>query len=201
MATGFRMNNGVDLDQVFAARVAPAIGNVGFRRNDGVDLAQLFQPGNSGIVTGFRRSDGVDLGSLFSNSAAQPVNFSGHMFNTPPGLGTGTISLTFQSDGSIVFSNGSSTWYYPNTGGIGSSYDVNFSGSISGAGASLTGTYSTWLDLSTSKSVGAQATMGGGDSQRSGSGTISAQVRRKSDGVVVATGSFTFTVTSGGSPA
>lgn len=205
MASGFRASSGADLDSVFAARVAAAIGGVGYRTSDGVDISQRYQPGSSGIVTGLRRSDGVDLGNLFSSSAPAPVNFGGAAFNQPPGTGTGSTGVTVNPNGDISFAQGSSTghtaWYSPLTAGAGAAYDVHFANSGgAGAGASWSGSFGVWQDLTTSKSFSLAVTMGGGSTQRGSTGSVVVTIRRKSDGVAVCSGTITVQATSGGTP-
>lgn len=197
MATGFRLSNGLDLDQVFAARVSAAGASVGFRNSAGSDLSTVLEPGQLGVyasLTGYKNSAGVDFKSLFSTVAGAPSNFSVSPVRSVPS-GTAGITTTVNADGSVTSKNetgtamvGSGNWFSPNLAGVGSSYQVKFTLT---SGTAWTGAaVNTWLAFP--QSVG--LTTSGVEKTN----VIAVSIRRTSDSVVVCSGTISLDVVVGG---
>lgn len=113
-------------------------------------------------------------------------------FFIPPGQGSGSSSIIFQSDGHIDATGThqpttltEDDWYLPNTTGIGSSYWIRTT-LTSGDAPNIDSGLNTWLALSTARSWGYS-------SGNSRSGTFLAEIASDSGGTNIV-GSGTFSV-------
>lgn len=160
-------SNGVNLDSIFAARLAAARPDTGLRIA-GVDIAQRYEPlhGASPKVpaTGIR-SGGVDLNMLFDNVAETPVNFSGTASGEDFGSGSAGAEIGFRPNGSIYgfFTPSGSvsvspSWFDPNRTGVGNDYDIHIHvNSQSGGGSLYSSGFDTWLQCNVDRLVGINA--------------------------------------------
>ena len=198
---GFRLSNGVDLGNTFAARVSTARAAVGYRNSAGTDLSSLLEPlqGSTPKVgaTGYRMSNGVDLNMAFDNVAGVPQNFTASpTYIAPDGDTIATVSCSVNSDGTVTTSPASTgiKWFSNTVAGIGASYQVMFTLT---SGSGVAGTFGTWQALSSNRSVSLTASTPAGKPGSRRQATVSASIRRASDSVVVATGTINLDVTSG----
>ena len=72
MATGYKLPDGRDFDDVFPV-ISGGGQTVGYKLSNGSDLGARYPAGNSGITTGYRNSSGVDLGALFGTGTLGTV--------------------------------------------------------------------------------------------------------------------------------
>lgn len=192
---------GVDLDSIFAAKVSLTAPTTGFRSLDGQDLNMRYE-GYNGVnpasPVGYRGPDGVDLSMYFATTAGVPINFtgSGSAQNELPSS-SATASITFTPEGRIVGGGnpngggGTTLWFSAPRAGVGNDYDVNVSTMSAGAGTPG-GTFNTWLQLDQSRQF-TLALSGNQEVTR----TATAQVRRRSDNVVVCSGPLQWFVAVG----
>lgn len=192
---------GVDLDSVFAARVSAPTTSTGFRNLDGQDLNMRYEPYNGVDPTtpvGYRGPDGRDLSLYFSTSAGVPVNFTGYGRgeNNAPSS-TATANIVFTTDGRVtgsgipIGSGDISSWFSSPRAGVGDDYDV-FVDTMSAGLGTPSGTFNTWLQLNANRQFVLSIT-GNAETAR----TSTAQIRRRSDNVVVCSGSLLWEARAG----
>lgn len=193
--------NGVDLDSIFAGRVSLTAPSTGFRNLDGQDLNMRYEGYNgaspSGPV-GYRGPDGRDISLYFATTAGIPINFTGsaNAQNELPSS-SATAVITFNPNSTIVGSGsptgggGTTSWFSVPRAGIGNDHDVFVSTMSAGAGTPG-GTFNTWLHLDQSRQF-TLALSGNQEVTR----TATAQIRRRSDNVVVCSGPLQWFVAVG----
>lgn len=193
MVSNVRMPNGVDTDSVWPARITSAISAVNVRASDTQDFANRYEKANgagTSISANIRAPDGVDLSLKFTTIAALPKNFGPvNAFATAVG-GNPNVTITFAANGAI---NGSGpvtdSWLTP-LGAIGNQYQIlHTAGTTSGTGTT-TITFGSWLNLDSGQTLLIQKS---GAINGTYVVTGSSQIRRKSDGVVVCSGSWSMT--------
>ena len=202
--SSFRSPAGVDLDAIFAPRVAVTAAATNFRNTDGLDLNQRYEGLGSQTpaapTVGYRNPSGVDLSLVFATSSGVPMNFSGSgsALNTSNTSGSAVVTITVRRDGTnggLGSPTGGATdtqWFSVPRTDVGDSYDVFFT-TTGGSGGTWGGSaLSTWLQLNTNRSVTLTRSSNG-----TSSGTVDIQIRRRSDNVVVSTGSYTVSATRG----
>lgn len=198
MTTGFQNSAGLDMDQVFAARVSAQAVTTGFQNAAGEDLAAKLQPlsGDPKVGTqGFQLPDGRDFCQVFDTTAGTPRNFSATASDASQGISR--ASCVINPDGSVqAVGNdtvGWDNWFYPNASGIGSQYQALLTqGSESGTGSSTGATLGVWTTISSGLTRGISSSAAG-SSERIHTSTINVQIRRLSDQVVVCTGTLNLT--------
>lgn len=199
MSSFRRVSDGVDLDSIFAARITAPGPITGFRNNDGVDLNQRYEAYNGvGIAspTGYRGPDGRDLSLYFTTVASMPVskNFDISSFNesTAPGQ-TATSDISFLPNGNVQLtatpgSTTMDTWAIGAYSNIGDLYEIQFVSRTGGAGGTWGGVaLNTWLSLSTFKNQFLRRTNVGNSS-----GSVQAQIRRVGTATVAAIYNISF---------
>lgn len=182
MASGIA-RAGVDLDSLFLARVSAKIADVGYRVA-GVDISNRYEGrgGTTAIANTGLTSVGVDLASLFRNISAPLVALTARTASASAASIGATATYALSSTGDILASVSSSNvvdvgdWISPQSGMAG--YAV-FASRLSGV--TITGTLDTWLALSSSRSWTITRSTTG-----TSTATMSVQIRRISDSVVVA---------------
>lgn len=197
--TSFRDPSGVDLDAIFAPRISVTGVTTNFRNTDGLDLNQRYEgigsQTPSAPTINMRTPSGVDLSQVFATMAGVPRNFSGAI-NATNSTGTGavTATITVRSGGQVAGAASpagtatNTSWFSVPRPAVGNDYDVNFV-PVSGT---WTGTVNTWQQLNTDRVVSMSRSTNG-----TSTGTMSIQIRRRSDGVVVSTGTYDVTITRG----
>lgn len=192
---------GADLDTIFALRASSPGPSTGFRNLDGVDLNMRYEPYNgdnpSGPV-GYRGPDGRDISLYFATSAGVPINFVGNGSgeNEIPNS-TAIASITFTTEGRVVGAGspsgggGTNLWFSVPRTGIGNDYDVSVSTMSAGPGTPG-GTFNTWLRLDQTRQF--TLTVSGNQEVTR---TATAQIRRRSDNVVVCSGPLQWFVSVG----
>lgn len=202
--SSFRSPSGVDLDAIFAPRVAVTAAATNFRNNDGLDLNQRYEglgsQTPSAPTVGYRNPSGVDLSLVFATSSGVPMNFSGtgSALNPSNTSGTAVVTITVRrngTNGGTGVPTGGVTdtqWFSVPRTDVGDSYDVFFT-VTGGSGGTWGGeAQSTWLQLNTNRSITLTRSSNG-----TSSGAVNIQIRRRSDNAVVATGSYTVNATRG----
>lgn len=199
MTTGFQNSAGLDMDQVFAARVSAQAVTTGFQNAAGEDLAAKLQPlsGNPKVGTqGFQLPDGRDFCQVFDTTASTPRNFAASASNVDQA--SSYAACIINPDGSVQ-AEGNDTaewdnWSSPNVSGIGSQYEALLTqGSTSGQGEQTGNALGVWYSLSSSVTRGI-STHAPRNGNRIFDSTITVQIRRASDQVVVCTGTLTLHV-------
>lgn len=195
MAVNIRNLAGVDLDQIFAARIsAPVKPACNIRGPDGVDLVWRYEP-YAGVAqaspTNIRGYDAQDLNQWFTTSAEQ-FNSANYSVNSFRPSGIAESSLTIQSDGSVVRQGTSTTygsWRTPTQAGIGSGFEVIFTNAVGLSSNSAP----VWTSLSSGQAVVlANSVL---NTERNGSATYT--IRRVGSGSIVSTGNINLNATVG----
>lgn len=189
MASNVRLPNGVDTDLVWPGRITSAISAVGIRAPDTQDFSQRYEKANgagTSISANIRAPDGVDLSQKFTAIAANPKNFGPVNSNIETTGGNPALaSVQFTNNGGITNNGGASDSWLSPPGPLGNQYQIMHTlGSTSGSGDNFV-TYGTWINLDSGTFIQAQKA-------NVGIFTVngSSQIRRKSDGVVVCSGSW-----------
>jgi len=192
----FRNPAGVDLDLIFAARASVTAGATNLRNADSLDLNQRYEglgtQSPSASTTNLRNPAGVDLRLIFATSSGVPQNFAIAAYQQAD-TGTPVANIALLSNGEVTASSASNQrWFSVPRAGVGNDYDVIFTNRSATGGASWVGTFDTWLQLDVTRSVGLSRSTNGDSTA-----TLTATIRRRSDGVQVATGNLTLTVSRG----
>lgn len=153
------------------------------------------------LIYGTKRADvgyainGVDVSSLWAmkgsavyvSSSAVPGSLTDSQVGGPPSV-TSTVGFSYHRDGTTTFFPGvvySDTWKIPTGATVGDDYDIRFTQTSGNAGGTLTATLNTWMQLNATRSVTLSVTK-----TTSGSMTVHRtlliEIRRRSDGVVLA---------------
>lgn len=190
MASNVRMPNGVDTDSVWPGRLTSAISAVSVRASNAQDFSDRYEKANgagTSISANMRATDGVDLSLKFTTVAATPVDFVGiraEAYGNPTD-GPALATINFTANGAVGASPTGGNWLSPNAP-LGSLYQILYTvlGS-SGTGTNFL-TPGVWLNLDTGRlmqisknNVGIFEVNG------------TANIRRKSDGVIVCSGTWT----------
>lgn len=106
MATGYKIADGRDLDDLFGQFGAGGV-TVGYKTSNGVDLgSRYFSRASSGITTDYKAPDGRDLGAIFGRGASVVVNYV-----------TGTVSWQCRnSEGTRSCSRNTTEYRFSNPG-------------------------------------------------------------------------------------
>jgi len=200
MPSGYR-SGGVDFDDLFDPYVQGTKPAATGRRVSGVDLIHRYAP----IAYGTKRADvgnrvnGVDVSNLwaakgtasYANADVVPDLYAYQVNSSAPVVAT--VSFYFNRDGSCSSSpQASSAWFSPVGGTPGDAYDIRFTQQGGSAGGSFSGTLNTWMQINQSRGCSLTVT-------RNQQGAIShwrqllIEIRRRSDLVIVSSGSVTMT--------
>ena len=201
MSSFRNVNTGVDLDSIFAARVTLTAPVTGYRNLDGQDLNVRYEGYNGfnpASPVGYRGPDGRDISLYFATSAGAPIDFVGYGSgeNAIPNS-TAIASITFTPEGRVVGGGspsgggGTNLWFSAPRTGIGNDYDVSVSTMSAGPGTPG-GTFNTWLQLDQTRQF--TLTVSGNQEVTR---TATAQIRRRSDNVVVCSGPLEWFVNVG----
>lgn len=126
-------------------------------------------------------------------------NFAGNITKYVTGASACSVTVTFETDGTVTgseggpagtFTNGAAgdTWYEPTLAGIGSSYWIR--ATLTTGSAPSTGTMNTWQQLTSPLAWSYNSGTGGAVSSRSG--TVLFEISKTSGGAVVCSGSYVF---------
>lgn len=128
-------------------------------------------------------------------------NFAGNITKYVFGASACSVTVTFETDGTVTGSEGGpagtfindaagDTWYEPTLAGIGSSYWIR--ATLTSGSAPSTGAVGAWEQLTLSKAWNYNSGTGGAVSNRSG--TVLFEISKTSGGAVVCSGSYVFFV-------
>lgn len=167
----------------------------GFKRNDGYDLDQLFMSGGTGVsgypftfqayvqgtkqgATGFKNAAGTDMSDLFQNINVPLFTWRDNMPDLyDEGIGGAAyLYLWINRDGTA--SGGD--WGTPTGGTPGDGWQVQFQDLGGGGFGGVGGTFGSWLALSSNRSIYIYATADYGQT-RSKWNTIRVHFYRNSD--------------------
>lgn len=188
----------VDLELVFEPLGNfQKVADVGIQNSAGTDLSAIFAPLSEGVaineVTDILSSAGTDLRDLFAAKGTVSIvslNANYYSFDGQAGFKLAESGFRFNRGGTIdTYSRNlySSTnyrhagnWITPTASDIGDDYEVRFS-EISGTFGYLTGTYNTWLPLTTWRNVSVAVANGQADA------TVKAEIRKVGTTTILAT--------------
>lgn len=192
MVSNVRMPNGVDTDFIWPARSSAAIANVNVRAQDGQDFAQRYEKNNGGGTSetaNIRAPDGVDLSLKFTTAVGNPKNWgtvnSSAIAMSPS---TATARITFTASGAVNGSGGNTDTWLTIASNLGYQYQIEHTVT----GGTNTGVPSGWLNLDSGQQITLTRNTNGVSST-----TGTSRIRRKSDGVVVCSGSWFMTAERG----